>query len=130
MKFIINSNEDIQKAIALIEKMFPDIPCKEYPKNYVFNENKSVKWNREEVIRINRELCEDRATKRRLKTLAYTILDTNIISYIQESFKLSEKIAETVLAETKKQKDDNDWADYIDDYAKFAATIITLYNSK
>ena len=63
---------------------------KQYPENYVFDENKSVKWNKEEVVRQNEEI--KKAIKSKFDGQKQFKRDA--VQYILSGNKLNEKQAE------------------------------------
>lgn len=65
---------------------------KQYPENYVFDENKSVKWNKEEVVRQNEEI--KKAIKSKFDGQKQFKRDA--IQYILSGNKLNEKQAERI----------------------------------
>lgn len=75
----------------------------EYPKstryreNHVFNEDKSVKWNREEVVRKNAEIDKLKADYRDSVNAGIEKFENDVIDYLMNnnSFK-NKKIAEKI----------------------------------
>lgn len=98
-KVAINTNPSIdfhsfleeRKKIAKYSEEYWDLKKKEkYPDNYVFDEEKSVRWNKEEVIRLNNELDKDREKAREaysnaemewLKSIYETVMKSYGFSY-------------------------------------------------
>ena len=61
---------------------------------HIFDENKTVKWNREEVERVNNEYQEEVARLNRVKNEAYQDAIKDIIHYIMQETDLSESKAD------------------------------------
>ena len=93
--FKITCGRDIGEAIYRVDKEFY-VPVKRFKDDHVFDEDKSVKWNREEVERKNSEFENAVKQLNREKNLLYTELISMINSYITVetgvSVKKSEKI--------------------------------------
>lgn len=69
---------------------------KHYPATHVFDENKSVRWNMDEVDRKNREIDEqNRLFNNQISTLEREI-DSAILEYIRNEFAFNEKVAQIV----------------------------------
>lgn len=75
---------EIQAAFERMESM----PCKpegrKYPPDYIFDEEKSVKWNREEVNRQNQEREEKVKELQRVKNKARDEVMEDIYFAIQQ----------------------------------------------
>ena len=70
---------------------------KAYPLNHIFDEEQSVKWNKEEVLRINDEIKEHNSKIREQRFKALAEAHNNIINYLQnEYFTLSRKKIENL----------------------------------
>lgn len=102
--------DDISRSLSTSGEYMPDLYARYYPKvvkperrlkydtNYVFDENKSVKWNREEVVRQNklieasvRQYHKDLNSGRTnlisdLKTVINHYLGNNVLNDAQTSY--------------------------------------------
>ena len=64
-----------------------------YHENYIFDEEQSVKWNREEVIRRNEELHKEKETLQTKRYKAIRDAELDIIKYLCELYPtIDEKI--------------------------------------
>lgn len=66
---------------------------KKYRDNHVFDENKSVKWNREEVVRRNEEYRREVEAHREDKQKAYHDFVEAGIEYIMREFAVGDELA-------------------------------------
>ena len=73
---------------AYCMKMKPDL-LRSYKEGYVFDENKSVKWNREEVERLNGEYDEECKRLRSLRNSKIDEVENEIFKYISNETGLS-----------------------------------------
>ena len=71
---------------AYVEFYKNDRQCKLYPVDYVFDENQSVKWNREQVELKNQEIKDTYIFKKKL--------------LIEKTAEINNKILEKIIAET------------------------------
>lgn len=62
-----------------------------YSADHIFDEDKSVKWNREEVIRRNEQIKNDRESLITARYLAIMKAEDNIVDYLSESHPLISK---------------------------------------
>ena len=60
-----------------------------YTESYVFDEDKSVRWNREEVARRNRAYTEDTERLKKAKSDAYELAEEATKHYIMEETGMS-----------------------------------------
>lgn len=61
-----------------------------YSEYHIFDENKSVKWNKEEVIRLNREIFEHNKAVRQEKANARELFDTDLCKAAMEEYGVNE----------------------------------------
>lgn len=66
---------------------------KKYRDNHVFDENRSVKWNREEVERRNKEYQLEVETHRRDMNKAWEDFVSEGIEYIKQEFSVGDELA-------------------------------------
>ena len=62
-----------------------------YSANHTFDEDKSVKWNREEVIRRNEQIKNERVTLQRARYQAVMDAEEEIVNYLADSYPLISK---------------------------------------
>lgn len=67
-EFHINYPEDIYNALMEIDNAFETHPKPHYREDYIFDEEKSVRWNREEVQRQNQQMDHDTQIQVALRT--------------------------------------------------------------
>lgn len=96
------------------------------PNDFVFDENKSVKWNREMVIKTNSETEERKKLKRDFEFVGKDIVRESIIKDIVKYYNLTEasarlihsKVADEACDRDIDYMDNIDWIiNMIDDYA-------------
>ena len=79
--FDIHCGEDIHAAILRVDHDFY-VPVKRYRDDHVFDEDKSVKWNREEVARQNEKQIELQRQARDMCAQSHENLNEAIYKYI------------------------------------------------
>lgn len=124
--FIIEDINEIPGALELICNMYPYIYESRKPEGFVFDEDKSVKWNREQVENYNKKLDEDREKHKKLRYISKVNLDKAIVDYIinhETSTNMSRAIANGLLSKVKLEHDDC-WWHWISSYVEFADFII------
>jgi hypothetical protein len=62
-----------------------------YSPNHIFDEEQSVKWNREEVIRRNEQIKNDRASLQTARFKAIRDAEDEIVNYLADSYPLISK---------------------------------------
>lgn len=67
----------------------PDSSFKSYPHGYVFDEEKSVKWNREELERVNAEYHNERDRLRRAYSDLYNEANDLTLKYIMQETRMN-----------------------------------------
>lgn len=77
------------KVIQKYEKA-SDMPTtpkeRTYSANHIFDEDKSVKWNREEVVRRNEQIKNDRESLQNARFKAIREAEDDIIEYLSDSY--------------------------------------------
>ena len=89
-----------------------------YIESHVFDENKSVIWNREEVKRRNAERENNNALVRAVRKLSLDNLNKALEVDISKSYNISEDGARQIL-NFAKQLFEGCWWEYLDDIAEF-----------
>lgn len=99
-----------------VTKQFNDVYFNEssrkkaYSLNHIFDEEKSVKWNREEVLRVNDEIKEHNIKIREQRFRALAEAHNNIINYLQnEYFTLPRKKIENLYHHIYEEIFENDY---------------------
>ena len=126
--FCIMCYHDIFEAIVNIDKEIV-IPHSS-PKSitYVFDEEKSVRWNREQVELYNKQAAEERREAVECRAQSLRNLDEAIVNYMMEYEATSSTpraVIKEVIARAKADHDD-DWHNYLGDYLDFAETILEV----
>lgn len=129
--------DDIQKNynIWASASTVPDkTKFKRYPVNYVFDETKSVKWNREEAVKANESYTIERNRLIMIAQSFYSSFKNAAIVYIEQETGLADIQAAAIL-EYALDRFDNDGsiADDIDDLIelhKFLVTDVVKLNSE
>lgn len=124
--FHIVCYHDISEEVLDIYKRIP-VP-NQAPKSitYVFDEEKSVRWNREQVEAYNLKASELRREAVELRAQSLRNLNQAVIEYMLEYEALDttpKTVVECVLARAQKDHDD-DWWNYLSDYLEFAEDIL------
>ena len=126
--FYIMCYHDIYEALADIYKKI-EIPTST-PRSitYVFDEEQSVRWNREQVEVYNRELSDARKNAIETRNQSLRNLDRAVIDYMAE-YEAKDTTPRSVLARvvSHAQRDrDDDWWNYLGDYLDFAEDILSI----
>lgn len=107
---------------------FPEDAMNKLPADYVFDENLSVKRNREMVIEHNNNVEQLRARKRSLQADLDRKLTEDVVNYIVENYDLTNAQARIVEMWVYREKHSfmGDYFDSIDTFAEFADYIANL----
>ena len=116
--FKINQSRDIEQALRLLDSAFY-VPIHKYREDYIFDEDQSVRWNREEVKRKNQEQHDlhQQALEMRAESQLYFLEE--LYRYIQEDaseFSFSREEAATIWTMTLLHHEAEPWI-WVDDMA-------------
>jgi hypothetical protein len=105
-------------------KGIANIPRK-YPEDYVFDEELTVKRNREMVIEHNQKVDQLRKEERERQLELDKQLTSDVINYIKENYELNDKQAAIVESYVYQEKHSFmcDYFSCIDSFAEFAESI-------
>jgi hypothetical protein len=124
--FDIQCAHDIYECFEMIYKVFRVPNTTKYRADHVFDEEKSVRWNREEVERQNQAIDDERKAAYAARNAAIKELDEAVVKYITETTHLNKKLAEKVLYAVQRDHEDN-WWNYVDDLADFTEAVIEAW---
>ena len=122
----IECSRDIYECHEEIYKHYKIPNRTKYKETHVFDEEKSVRWNREEVERQNQLIKDEINAAYAARNEARQRLDRAVIKYITETTHLNEKLAEKVLYTVQRDHED-DWWNYIDALADFTEAVIEAW---
>ena len=127
--FKITCGKDISDALYRIDKEFY-VPVKRFKDDHVFDEDKSVKWNREEVIRQNEKQRELQHQAREMCAKSNAALLEAIYKYIMTEatyeYSFTREEAAVIWAQTQKHHDQEPW-NWVDDMAESAGEFYKVY---
>ena len=127
-EFYIMCYHDIYEALVDIEKQIKVPAAAPKSITHVFDEGKSVRWNREQVEIYNKELSEARKAAVEIRAQSLRNLDEAIIDYMMEYEAKSSTpraVVKEVLVRARADHDD-DWWNYLPGYLEFAETILEV----
>ena len=132
-KFEIHCGRDIDLAMRQIDKTFYVAYHKKFPVDHVFDEDKSVKWNREEVERRNQAMHDEWKAAHEAKGESYQYLYEEIYRYIMEEsiygVHFTHKEAEVIWQQTNRHHDHEPW-NWVDDMAETIHEFIIVRECK
>jgi hypothetical protein len=124
--FYIMCYHDIYEALVDIDKkiVIPHVAPKSI--TYVFDEEKSVRWNREQVELYNKQNAELRREAVEVRAQSHRNLDKAVVDYMVEyeaKGTTPRNVVELVVSRVQKDHED-DWWNYLSDYLDFAEDTI------
>ena len=125
-EFRIACYHDISEELLDIVKQIPIPSAAPKSITHVFDEEKSVRWNREQVELYNKQVAESRREAVECRAQSYRNLDEAVADYIVEYEALSTTprvVIKEVIARAKADHDDC-WWNYLSEYLEFAEAII------
>ena len=132
-KFEIHCSDDIDLAIRQIDKTFYVARHTKFPVDHVFDEDKSVKWNREEVDRRNQVIHDEWKSAMEAKNESYQNLDEAIYKYIMEESVYGRRFtyneAKAIWQHTLNHHDSEPWS-WVDEMADTMHEFIIARESK
>jgi hypothetical protein len=126
--FYIMCYNDISGEVRDIEKKIPIPSLAPKPATYVFDEDQTVRWNREQVDLYNQKNSELRREAVELRAQSYRNLNKAVVDYMVEYEALDttpRSVIEKVVARTQQDHDD-DWWNYLPEYLEFAEEILSV----
>lgn len=118
--FEIHCGSDISRALKILDDEFY-VPVKKYREDHIFDEEKSVRWNREEVARQNQAQVDLQKQARAMREESNNYFFTELYRYIcQEAvydYTFTESEAEQIWRATCKHHDQEPW-NWVDDMAE------------
>ncbi len=124
--FYIRCYHDIYNEFVDIDKQIPLPPAAPKPSTYIFDEEKSVRWNREQVDAYNQKTSELRREAVECRAQSRRNLDKAVVDYMVEYEADSDtprSVVEKVVARAQQDHDD-DWWNYLSEYLEFAEDIL------
>ena len=126
--FYIMCYNDIYKELIDIDKQIPVPSVAPKSITYVFDEEKSVRWNREQVEIYNKQISETRKEAVECRSQSRKNLTKAVVKYMIEFEARSDTpavVVEKVVARAQSDHDD-DWWNYLSDYLDFAEDILDV----
>ena len=107
------------------------IPAK-LPEGYIFDENLSVKRNREMVEEHNRNVSNMKQQRFARQAELERQLSEDVVTYITETYNVTLEQAKLIEAHVYREKHAyiHDYFYYIDEFADFAEDLLSLANKK
>jgi predicted enzyme involved in methoxymalonyl-ACP biosynthesis len=127
-EFCIACYHDIYNELVDIDKQIPVPSAAPKSITHVFDEEKSVRWNREQVEIFNKQASEARREAVEYRALSRRNLDKAVVDYMVEYEANSDTpraVVEKVVARAQQDHDD-DWWNYLSDYLDFAEDILSI----
>jgi hypothetical protein len=127
-EFCIACYHDIYNELVDIDKQIPVPSAAPKSITHVFDEEKSVRWNREQVEIFNKQASEARREAVECRAQSRRNLDKAVVDYMVEYEAGSgtpRAVVEKVVARAQQDHDD-DWWNYLSDYLEFAEDILSI----
>ena len=101
-----------------------------YTPNYIFDENKSVKWNREEAERLNQKAKDAREAYYKDQGKLDQQFHTDVISFIMNEYKYTEKQAKIIFNRAYDTQHPSGYLDVLDEADELADFVDSVINAK
>lgn len=124
--FYIKCYHDIYNELVDIDKQIPTPSTAPKSITYIFDEEKSVRWNREQVEIFNKQVSEARREAVECRAQSRRNLDKAVVDYMVEyeaNSATPRVVVEKVVARAQQDHDD-DWWNYLSEYLEFAEDIL------
>ena len=124
--FDIKCYHDIYNDLVYIDKQIPVPSAAPKSITHVFDEEKSVRWNREQVEAYNKKTAELRREAVECRAQSRRNLNKAVVDYMVEyeaDPDTPRAVVEKVVARAQQDHDD-DWWNYLSDYLEFAENIL------
>lgn len=107
---------DFEKEFRVIDKEYPTRPSWSYPAEHkTYDEDKSVKWNREKALEEQKEWIEQKRQLELARKNAQKEVESRLLDYIQDQIDISRAAAERMW--NRADWDFNRLESLIDDYS-------------
>ncbi|MBO5712017.1 MAG: hypothetical protein J6R47_04190 [Acholeplasmatales bacterium] len=107
---------DFETEFRIIDKEYPTRPDWSYPgANTIYDENQSVKWNKEKVLEEQKRWIEERRVLELTKKIAIDTVESKLFDYIQEQIDISREASKRMWE--RAAWDFNKLESLIDDYS-------------
>ena len=126
--FYIRCYHDIYNELVDIDKQIPVPSTAPKSITYVFDEEKSVRWNREQVEIFNKQAAEARREAVECRAQSRRNLYKAVVDYMVEYEADSDTpraVVEKVVARAQQAHDD-EWWNYLSEYLEFAEDILSV----
>ncbi len=132
--FQIIEGRDIYACMKMIQQENPvPVYTKQYAPGHVFDENQTVKWNREEVIRQNQAAQDSVTRARNVRNESENNLHKAVVRYIigQGScgVHIDSDMAENIINFAKNVHEDT-WWEWLDDVIDYTVRVINQYKNQ
>lgn len=128
--FNITSSRDIYNALERIDREFYVPPQTKFEVGHVFDEDKSVRWNREEAVRRNQEIADIKKQAREFRVQSCANLDEAIINYIMTEADYTQhftRLEALAILRGARYLHNDEWWHYLDEMIEVA---IDLYAAR
>lgn len=120
------SYESSYKKLVDLEGQFlslPPIQGKRFPDGHIFDENKTVKWNREEVKKKNAEVESQKKEREKVEQAIIQAARDEIIHYLMDDFGFTEDVAAIIFNKSNEKGHSSGFCEvlsYANSFGEFA----------